>query len=173
MFVLGSNASSNASRGQGLGRRHGGMRAATRACMRDTRASQRVLVWQVAAQLQSEIATLTRAEGIASDHRLRSHLEDATDDVVRNIEKALAAEHPGEFARFVRLARAAINDIQSHLRTALMKKRLAEADAREVRELLSRLYPALSSLLATANSRSGTTGRSPSYSPPSATSSRT
>src|SRR5687767_11667730 len=136
------------------------MRAATRACMRDARASQRVLIWQVAAQLRSEMATLTRADGMASDHRLQSHLEDAADD-------------PGEFARFVRLARAAINDIQSHLRTALMKKRVAESDARAVRELLSRLYPALSSLLATANSRSETPGRSPSNSHLSATSSRT
>src|SRR5688572_4546745 len=149
------------------------MRAATRACMRDARASQRVLIWQVSAQLRSEMATLTRADGIDSDHRLQSHLEDAADDVSRNIEKALAADHPGEFARFVRLARSAINDIQSHLRTALMKKRVAESDARAVRELLSRLYPALSSLLATANSRSETPGRSPSNSHLSATSSRT
>jgi four helix bundle protein len=140
--------------------------------MRDARASQRVLIWQVAAELRSEIAKLTRAEAIDADHRLRSHLEDSAEDVGRNIENALATDHPGEFARFVRLARAAINDVQSHLRTALMKKRLAEADAREVRELLSRLYPALSSLLATANSRSETPGRSPSYSRPSATSSR-
>ena len=141
--------------------------------MRNAHISQRVLVWQVAAQLQSEIATVTASEGIDSDHRLQAHLEDAADDISRNIEKALAVEHPGEFARFVRLARAAINDLQSHLRTALMKKRLTEADAREVRELLARLYPALSSLLATANSRSETPGRSPSYSRPSATSSRT
>ena len=149
------------------------MRAATRACMRDARISQRVLVWQVAAQLQAEISKLTSTEGIDSDHRLQSHLEDAAEGIARNIEKALAVEHPGEFARFVRLARAAINDLQSHLRTALMKKRLSAADTREVRELLSRLYPALSSLLATANSRSETAGRSPSYTPPSATSSRT
>jgi len=140
--------------------------------MRDARASQRVLIWQVAAQLRSEIAKLVRNEGIDADHRLRSHLEDAADDVGRNIEKALAADHPGEFARFVRLARAAIHEVQSHLRTALMKKRFAETDAREVRELLSRLYPALSSLLATASSRSETPGRSPSYSHLSATSSR-
>ena len=149
------------------------MCAATRTCMRDARASQRVLVWQIAAQLRSEIAKLTRAEGINSDHRLQSQFEDASDNVSRNIEKALAADHPGEFARFVRLARAAINDIQSHLRTALMKKRVAESDSRDVRELLSRLYPALSSLLATASSPSETPGRSPSYNHLSATSSRT
>ena len=149
------------------------MCAATRTCMRDARASQRVLVWQIASQLRSEIRTLTDAEALNADHRLQSHLDDAAEEVGRNIEKALATDHPGEFARFVRLARAAINDLQSHLRTALMKKRLAESDARDVRELLSRLYPALSSLLATASSRSETAGRSPSYSHPSATSSRT
>lgn len=87
-----------------------------------------------------------------SDHRLRSQIEDAATEIGHNIEKALATDHAGEFGRFVRLSRSALTDVQSGLRIALMKRRVTQSELRDVEELLSRLYPALSSLLATRSS---------------------
>ena len=87
---------------------------------------------------------------------MRSQLEDAAAEVGRNIEQALAIDHPGEFGRFVRLARSAVNSVKAGLQIARLKKYANEQDVRPAEESLSRLYPALSSLLVTANSPSGT-----------------
>lgn len=115
--------------------------------MRDTRASERVLVWQVSDQLRAEVLKLTRGEPLTSDHKLRSHIEDAAAEIGRNIEKALATDHAGEFARSVRLARAAVNDVHAGLRAAIVKKHVTSSEVSKAGELLSRLYPALTSLL--------------------------
>jgi four helix bundle protein len=115
--------------------------------MRDTRASERVLVWQVSDQLRWEVLKLTRGEPLTSDHKLRSHLEDAASEVCRNIEKALATDHVGEFARFLRLARSAVSDVHTGLRAAIAKKQVRPSDVSEAGELLARLYPALTWLL--------------------------
>ncbi|HVG56251.1 MAG TPA: four helix bundle protein [Vicinamibacterales bacterium] len=115
--------------------------------MRHTRASERLLVWQLSDQLRSDVRKLTRGEGLDCDYKLRGHIEDAAGEVVHNIEKALATDHDGEFARYVRIARTAVSDLQTGLRIALMKKRVSQRDLGEAQELCARLYPALASLL--------------------------
>ena len=122
--------------------------------MRDTRASERVLVWQVSDRLRAEVLKLTRGEPLRSDQKLRSHIEDAAAEIGRSIEKALATDHVGEFARSVRLARAAVNDVHAVLRAAIVKKHVTPAEASKAEELLSRLYPALTSLLVSNSSDS-------------------
>ena len=98
-------------------------------------------------QLRSDVRKLAKGEGLDCDYKLREHIEDASSEVVHNIEKALATDHDGEFARFVRIARSAVSDLQAGLRIALMKKRVSQRDFSEAQELCSRLYPALASLL--------------------------
>jgi four helix bundle protein len=120
--------------------------------MRATAASERLLVWQLSDELRSQVRKLTKSEPLNSDHRLRSQIEDAAAEIGHNIEKALATDHAGEFGRFVRLSRAAVSDVQAGLRIALMKRRISQAELRHVEELVSRLYPALSSMLATRTS---------------------
>ena len=109
--------------------------------------SRRLLVWQLSDQLRLEVFKLTRRERLDSDHKLRSQIEDAAGEACRNIAEAFATDRGRDFARFVRLARAAINDVQAGCRIALMKRYVTEAEFRAVREILSRLYPTLSSLL--------------------------
>lgn len=115
--------------------------------MRHTRASERLLAWQLSDQLRSGVRKLTRNEALDCEYKLRAHIEDAAGEVVHNIEKALATDHDGEFARFVRIARSAVCDLQAGLRIAVMKKRVSQRDFSEAQELCSRLYPALASLL--------------------------
>jgi len=141
--------------------------------MHNSHPSDRLVVRQLSDQLQSEIRRLTRAESLGFDRRLRSQIEDAAAEVGRNIEQALATDHSGECGRFLRLARSAVNSVKAGLQVARLKKYVAEQDVRPVEESLSRLYPTLSSLLATASSQSGTPGPLPSCTRPSATSSRT
>ena len=130
--------------------------------------SQRVFASQLSAQLQRELSKLTNQ---IPDVRLQTQIDDAVQAVCRCTADALAAERAQDVARFVRMARAAISDIQNGLRAAVVKRALDERDLSGVRELLSRLYPALSSLL-TANFQSGTPGPLPSYTRPSAAPSR-
>ena len=106
------------------------------------------------------------------DRRLRFQLEDAAAEVGRNIEQALATDS-GECGRFLRLARSAVNGVKAGLQIARLNRYVVEQDVRPAEESLSRLYPVLSSLLATANSPSGTPGPLPSCTRPSATWSRT
>ena len=108
--------------------------------------SRRLLVWQLSDQLRLEVFKLTKRERLDSDHRLRSQIEDGAGEVCRNIAEAFATDRGRDFA--VRLARAAINDVQAGCRIAVMKRDVTEAEFRAVRETLSRLYPSLSSLLA-------------------------
>lgn len=141
--------------------------------MPSSRSSERLAVRQLSDQLQSDIRRLTRGESLQFDRRVRSQIEDAAAEVGRNIEQALATDHSGECGRFLRLARSAVNSVKAGLQLARLKKYVVERDVRPAEELLSRLYPALSSLLATASSPSGTPDPLPSYTRPSATSSRT
>jgi four helix bundle protein len=120
--------------------------------MHRNRASARLLAWQLSDQLRSSIRKLTRGEALDRDYKLRSQLDDAAGEVVHNVEKALATDHEGEFARFVRIARTAVSDLQTGLRIALMKKRVSQRDLGEAHELCSRLYPALASLLVQSSS---------------------
>jgi four helix bundle protein len=115
--------------------------------MRRSRASERLRVWQLSDQLRSDVRKMTKGEGLDCDYKLREHIEDAAGEVVHNIESALASDRDSEFARFIRLARSAVNDLQSGLRIALMKKRISQRHCSDAQELCSRLYPALGSLL--------------------------
>ena len=118
------------------------------------RRSERFRVWQLADQLRSAVADLASGEALSGDHRLQAQIDDACGEVRRNIAEALAADRDREFARFLRLARAAINELQLGLRLALIKKYVAERDLKNVRETLATLYPALCSLLANGHNSS-------------------
>lgn len=115
--------------------------------MRRTRASERLRVWQLSDQLRSDVRKLAKGEGLDCDYKLREHIEDASSEVVHNIEQALATDRDVEFARFIRLARSSVNELNTGLRIALMKKRISQRHFSDVEELCSRLYPALASLL--------------------------
>jgi len=141
--------------------------------MHNAHPSERLAVRQLCDQLQLDIRRLTRSESLSFDRRMRFQIEDAAAEVGRNIEQALATDHSGECGRFLRLARSAVNSVKAGLQVARLKRYVVEQDVRPAEESLSRLYPALSSLLATASSPSGTPGPLPSYSRPSATPSRT
>ena len=127
--------------------------------MNGARLSGRLIVWQLSDQLRLEVFKLTRRDLLESDHKLQSQIEDAAGEVCRNIAEAFATERDREFARFVRLARAAINELQNGFRIGLMKKYFRETDLRNSRDVLARLYPALSSLLIECNATSQRTFR--------------
>ena len=84
---------------------------------------------------------------VNADGKLRSQIDDAVGAVCRNVTEAFSCDRDQEFARFVRLARGSVNDVQDGFRRAMMRKYVAEIDLRAAREVIVRLYPALTSLL--------------------------
>ena len=94
-----------------------------------------------------EVIKITRQTTVNADTKLREQIADAADGVSRNLTEAFATDRDREFARFVRLACGSLRDLQDGLRAALLKRAFVERDVRDIRELLSRLYPALTTLL--------------------------
>lgn len=105
-----------------------------------------LIVWQLADQLRAQVFQLTKRSPFRGDLKLRSQLDDAADSVCRNIAEGFGGTNR-EFARFLRIARRSLNEVQDSFRSAQLKEYVSDADLRAARSLLLRIYPALSSLL--------------------------
>ena len=103
--------------------------------------------WQLSGQLRSEVARLTARFPLDTDPRLHRQLDDAATAASSRIADAFTTDRNQDAARAIRLSLTSIADIQEGIRIALLKRACVESDLRELRELLSRLYPALSALL--------------------------
>lgn len=103
--------------------------------------------WRLSDQLRSEVASVTARFPLDADARLHKQLDDAAAAASSRIAEALTTDRHQDVARSIRLSLASIADIQEGIRLALLKRACVESDLRELRELLSRLYPALSALL--------------------------
>jgi four helix bundle protein len=114
--------------------------------MRGARHFKELIIWQLGDQLRIELFTMTRRRPLQADLKLRSQLDDAIDSVCRNIAEGFGCGDR-EFARFLRIARRSLNEVQDELRSALLKEYVTESELVEARKLMRRLYPALSSLI--------------------------
>ena len=106
-----------------------------------------LIVWQLADQHRVEVFALTERTSLRRDFKLRSQIDDAADSVCRNIAEGFGSESHREFARFLRIARRSLNEVQDGFRSAQIKRHLVEADVGTARQLQRRLYPAIASLL--------------------------
>jgi len=79
--------------------------------------------------------------------KLRSQIDDAVDSACRNIAEGFGCETHREFARFVRISRRSLNELQDGFRSATLRRYVDESDLVRVRQLLRRLFPAMSAFL--------------------------
>ena len=114
--------------------------------MRPARHFRELIVWQLGDELRLEIFRLTKRRPLHADFKLRSQLDDAADSVCRNIAEGFGCGDV-EFARFLRIARLSLNEVQDELHSALLKAYVTETNLVPARNLMRRLYPALSSLI--------------------------
>ena len=114
--------------------------------MRPARHFRELIVWQLGDELRSEVFKLTKRRALHTDLKLRAQLDDAIASVCRNIAEGFGCGDR-EFARFLRIARRSLNEVQDELHSALLKAHLTDADLVPARKLMRRLYPALSSLI--------------------------
>jgi four helix bundle protein len=75
-----------------------------------------------------------------ADSKLRSQLDDAADSVCRNIAEGFGCGNV-EFARFLRIARRSLNEVQDELHSAVLKAHLTEADLVSARKLMAGCTP--------------------------------
>jgi four helix bundle protein len=73
--------------------------------------------------------------------------DDAAESVCRNIAEGFACKTDKEFARFVRIGRRSLNEVQDCFLSARFKRYVTEADLVQARRLMRRLYPAIASFL--------------------------
>ena len=109
--------------------------------------------WRLVDQLRAEVSRLIKRLPLDADQRLGEKLDEAAAAASRRISESFMTDRPQDSARLIRLARASIDDVQEGIRLLLLKRVCVESDLRELREILSRLYPALSSSLASQQSR--------------------
>jgi four helix bundle protein len=106
-----------------------------------------LIVWQLGDQHRIEVFKLTGRNPMRADLKLRSQLDDAADSVCRNIAEGFGCQSHREFARFVRISRRSLNEVQDGFRSALEKQYVTEDDLVAARRLQRRLYAALASML--------------------------
>jgi four helix bundle protein len=106
-----------------------------------------LIVWQLGDEHRVEVFALTKRPRVRADFKLRSQIDDAADSVCRNVAEGFGCETHREFARFVRIGRRSLNEVQDGFRSAVIKEYLTEADLTSVRKLQRRLYAAMAALL--------------------------
>jgi four helix bundle protein len=107
----------------------------------------KLIVWQLADAMRQEVFALTAHPQFARDLKLRSQIEDAAHSVCRNIAEGFGCRHK-EFARFLRIARRSINEVQDAANGAVLKGYLSSADLTRLRALFRRIYPGMARLIA-------------------------
>jgi len=70
------------------------------------------------ARAEHRSAAACRRARLAADYKFKGQLTDAADSAVRNIAEGYARYNPGEFARFLDIARASATEVRTCLMTA-------------------------------------------------------
>src|SRR3970282_664521 len=96
--------------------------------MAGARHFERLIIWQLADALRVEVLRLTARRGFPRDFKLRSQGEDAANSVCRNISEGFGCETHREFARFLRISRRSLNEVQDAFKGALEKGHVTPAD---------------------------------------------
>ncbi len=87
-----------------------------------------LIIWQLADQVREQVFALTRKHPFVADFKLRSQIDDAADSVCRNIAEGFGCKSDKEFARFVRIGRRSLNEVQDGFRSALLKGHVTDSD---------------------------------------------
>ena len=82
--------------------------------------------WQKARQMANVVYDLTEHSGFARDYELRNQIRDAAGSSMHNIAEGFDAGSPGEFIRFLKIARRSCSEVQSELYLALDRHYIAQ-----------------------------------------------
>lgn len=125
------------------------MAARTPAAAR-TWAHHRLDAWKVGLELVDATYRLTEQFPVAERFGLISQMQRAAVSVPANIAEGAGRGGQREFARYLRIARGSVCELETHYRIAL-NRRYIEAPDEAYEECLHRLFAMLSGLLKSTN----------------------
>lgn len=110
-----------------------------------------ILAWQTARRLATAVYKVSQNDGFRRDFSLRDQIRRAAVSVMANIAEGLSHTSDREFARFLVMAKASLNEVQSDLYVALDQSylcdqdftqiyRLAQNGSKQLAGLISHLY---------------------------------
>lgn len=110
-----------------------------------------ILAWQTTRRLAAAVYGVTKNEGFRHDFGLRDQVRRAAVSAMANIAEGLSHKSDREFARFLLMAKASLNEVQSHLYVAFDQSylddqdfkhlyALAQTGSKQLAGLISHLY---------------------------------
>jgi four helix bundle protein len=85
-----------------------------------------LLCWQKARQLTNAVYDLTDCPAFTKDFQLRNQIRDAAGSSMHNIAEGFDSGTPGEFIRFLKIARRSASEVQSELHLALDRQYITQ-----------------------------------------------
>lgn len=78
-----------------------------------------LVCWQLSAELRRAVDEITAGKTIATDRNFCQQLRDSARSAPSNIAEGFARFRPGDFARFLEIARASLAETHNHLGNGL------------------------------------------------------
>jgi len=103
--------------------------------------------WQTAYAFKLRIYDLIETGSFSGDERLSKQLREAAASAVSQISEGFGRFDPGDFARFVKMARASILECQNHLQDAVDRRHVTDHVRREYEELAGEVLKEIGGLL--------------------------
>jgi four helix bundle protein len=95
---------------------------------------QDLIAWQLSMELCELVSDVVRTGNVAADFRLRDQIRSAAQSAPALIAEGFIRFTPEEFVHYLRMARAEIGELQTHLETARRQGLLSD-------EQLARIVP--------------------------------
>ena len=94
-----------------------------------------LLCWQKARQLTNAVYEVTDCPAFTKDFQLRNQIRDAAGSSMHNIAEGFDSGTPGEFIRFLKIARRSASEVQSELYLALDRQYITQDELKNAYEL--------------------------------------
>jgi four helix bundle protein len=106
-----------------------------------------LIIWQVARELADRLAVLTTGAALQREYKLVQQLRSSSNSVCANIAEGFGRFSPGEFARFLRIARGSAMEVQEHIRQLQAQQQISAVDAAELSLLCRRVLGGITPLI--------------------------
>ena len=117
-----------------------------------------LIVWKLACEFEGQVLDLVaRRPEARRDFRFTGQLTDAATGVPSNVTEGFHRFRAGEFAQFLRYARASLAEAEKRLQTGVRRNYFAQADVDPLLRLARRLGKALTNFQAYLAERAGGT----------------
>ena len=103
--------------------------------------------WKMARELADRVALRTRGPRAIPSRRLAEQMNAAAQSVCANIAEGFGRYSPGDFIRFLRIAKGSALEVREHLHEAEQAGWLSEDEARELHTLTRRIVGSIVPLI--------------------------